>query len=93
MTVFGFASTTSRRKSTDNRDNLDVAEDAADHFKVHNDEIGAPYLDAQEIELANDEQVREPEAENDAEKQLQDVNKLSLPAMDAVCITVDDGPT
>ena len=46
----------------DERDNRNVAEDAADRFGVHNDEIGAPNLDAQDVEPANDEQAREPKA-------------------------------
>ena len=50
----------------DERDNLDVAKDAADRFGVHDDEIGAPNLDAQEVEPANDEQAREAKAKNAA---------------------------
>ena len=49
----------------DERDNLDVAEDA-DRFGVHNDEIAVPNFDAQELEPANDEQAHEPEAKNNA---------------------------
>ena len=41
----------------DERENLDAAEDAADRFGVHNDEIRAPNLDAQKVEHANDEQA------------------------------------
>ena len=41
----------SLEKHIDERDNLHVAEDAADRFGVHNDEIGVPNLDAQELEL------------------------------------------
>ena len=65
----------SPEKHIEKRDNLDVAEDAADRFGIHNDKIGAPNLDAKEVEPANDEQARQPETENDAENHLPDVNQ------------------
>ena len=54
----------------DAHDNLNVAEHAADRFVIYNNEIGAPNLDAHEVEPANDKQTREPGAENDAERQI-----------------------
>ena len=54
-------------KQIDERDNLDVAEDVADRFWIHYDEISAPNL---ELDPANDEQAHEPEAANDVERQL-----------------------
>ena len=56
----------------DERDNVDVAEDATYRFGVHNDEIGAPNLDDQEVEPANDEQAHEPKAKNGAVWKLQE---------------------
>ena len=62
-------------------------EDAADRFGVHNDEIGVHNLDVQELEPANDEQAHEPEAEDDAKWQLQDVNQAQAARDRGNCLT------